>query len=208
MSTRLHERIGLFTVFVFIAAGAEPVQATWSIVIVNTETMEVAVGTVTCLEDFNLLNIVPVVGVAKGAAAVQAAGDFDGIRRPVIFDGLLAGTNPDVILQTLSAFSNHEFRQYGIVDTQGRVLTFTGTQNGVWAGGLTESIGDLVFAVQGNVLAGDCVVPAIRQAIVITQGDIPEKLMASSSRSWTGTGPTRAGRASGSGRSRWPASST
>ena len=43
--------------------------ATWSIVICDSETKEVAVGTVTCLTSYDLLALVPVVVVDKGAAA-------------------------------------------------------------------------------------------------------------------------------------------
>ena len=46
--------------------------ATWSIVIGDCQTKEVAVGTVTCLNNFDLHAIVPAVVVGKGAGAVQA----------------------------------------------------------------------------------------------------------------------------------------
>jgi hypothetical protein len=36
----------------------------------------------------------------------------------------------------------------------------------------------MVYAIQGNILAGDCVVAAIEQAVVNTDGDIPARLMA------------------------------
>jgi len=164
------------TVFVFTTGSVA--QATWSIAIADTETKEVAVGTVTCLTGLDLLGIVPVVVVGKGAAACQAAGDFDGIRRPIIFDGLKAGTSPEDILKALAALPDHERRQYGIADVLGRTITFTGNQTFQWAGGVVGSQGTLVYAIQGNILAGDCVVPAIEQALRSTPGDIPTKMMA------------------------------
>jgi uncharacterized Ntn-hydrolase superfamily protein len=158
--------------------GVVPASATWSICIADSETKEIAVGTVTCLTSYDLLAIVPVVVVEKGAAACQASGDFDGIRRPILFDQLVLGTPPEEILVLLSGISGHQSRQYGIADTQGRTATFTGSQAFQWAGGVTGSQGTMVYAIQGNILAGSCVVPAIEQAILNTPGDVPEKLMA------------------------------
>jgi hypothetical protein len=152
--------------------------ATWSIAMADAQTQEVAVGTVTCLTSFDLLAIVPVVVVGKGAAAVQASGDFDGIRRPIIFQHLMLGTPPAEILAILAGISGHQSRQYGIVDTQGRMVTFTGSSTLQWAGGVIGTDGSMVYAIQGNILAGGCVVPAIEQAILTTSGDMPAKLMA------------------------------
>lgn len=166
---------GVATLLLAIPA---PCLATWSIVLTDTETKEVAVGTVTCLTAYDLLAIVPVVVVGKGGAAVQAAGDFSGIRRPIIFDHLKLGTSPQDILTILAGISGHQSRQYGIVDTQGRKVTFTGSSCSQWAGGVVGSVDSLAYAIQGNILAGGCVVPAIEQAILNTEGDIPARLMA------------------------------
>lgn len=157
---------------------ASAARATWSIVIADLETKEVAVGTVTCLTGLDLLAIVPVVVVGKGAAAVQASGDFDGIRRPIIFSGLMHGTSPAELLEILEGISGHSSRQYGIADTQGETITFTGNSTSQWAGGVIGQDGSMVYAIQGNVLAGDCVLPAIEQAVLETTGDIAAKLMA------------------------------
>jgi len=167
----------LFALIVALAPAARSL-STWSIVIADSETGEVAVGTVTCLTSFDLLAIVPVVVVEKGAAAVQASGDFDGKRRPIIFKHLGLGTPPEEIMDFLDDISGHQSRQYGIVDTQGRALTFTGVQCLSWAGGVTGSLGAMHYAVQGNILAGDCVVPAIEAALLGTEGDIAGRLMA------------------------------
>ncbi len=158
--------------------GASSANATWSITMADCETKEVAVGTVTCLNNFDLVALVPVVVVGKGTGACQSAGDFDGIRRPVIFDGLVAGTAPADILTELALITGHNSRQYGIADTNDLTVTFTGPGSGNWKGGLTGSQGTMVYAIQGNVLAGDCVVPAIEDAILNTAGDMAQKLMA------------------------------
>ncbi len=161
-----------------LASFPDGAQATWSIVIADSNTREVAVGTVTCLDAFDLLAIVPVVVVGKGAAAVQSAGDFNGIRRPIIFEQFTLGTDPEQILDMLAGISGHQQRQYGIADTQGRAVTFSGTANAQWAGGVIGWHGSMVYAIQGNILTGDCVVPAIEEAVLNTDGDVPARLMA------------------------------
>lgn len=168
----------LGAVAVVIFAGVVPASATWSIVMADTETREVAAGTVTCLNNYDLLDLVPVIVVEKGAGAVQAAGDFAGNRRPIIFEGLMDGTSPEDMLATLAMFAGHQSRQIGIVDTQGRMITFTGSLANQWAGGVVGSFGTTVYAIQGNILAGDCVVPAIEDALINTPGDYPDKLLA------------------------------
>lgn len=164
----------LAAAFVFAA----PASATWSIVLADAETNEVAVGTVTCLTNFNLLAIVPVVVVEQGAGACQASGDFDGIRRPIMFDGLMNDQTPPQILNEVAMIAGHQSRQYGIVDTDGRRITFTGTSALAWAGGVTGQDGTMVYAIQGNILTGACVVAEIENAILGTPGDMPAKLMA------------------------------
>ena len=88
-------------------------EATWSICMADPTTGEVAVGTVTCLANLDLMAIVPVVVVGKGTAAVQSAGDFDGIRRPVIFDGYMNGDSIATIFAELQQIAGHQQRQYG-----------------------------------------------------------------------------------------------
>lgn len=176
----MHKRNGLLggVAGVLLLAVVSSASATWSIVIADTSTQEVAAGTVTCLNDFDLLALVPVVVVGRGAAACQAAGDFDGLRRPILFEELAAGTPPEEILDLLAQIGGHQSRQYGIADTQGRTLTFTGTGASQWKGGVTGQSGTMVYAVQGNVLAGSCVVEDIEEALLTTPGDVPDKLMA------------------------------
>jgi uncharacterized Ntn-hydrolase superfamily protein len=157
---------------------AAPSRGTWSICMADCETGEVAVGTVTCLTSFDLLAIVPVVVVGKGSGACQASGDFNGIRRPVIFAGLMDGTSPADILMELEGITGHQSRQYGIVDTNGDAITFTGTAALDWAGGVIGTQGTMAYAIQGNILTGACVVSAIEDAILNTDGDMPAKLMA------------------------------
>jgi len=168
--------IGLLTLTVLNLA-ATTAHATWSIVIADTRTKELAAGTVTCNTGGDVLPLFRLV-VGKGVGVAQAAGDTGGVRRQVIWDGLKSGGSPRVILEKLAAIPGGETRQYGIVDTHGRKATFTGSSTADWAGGVTEKHGTMVYSVQGNILAGECVVSAIENAIRSTPGDIPAKLMA------------------------------
>jgi len=155
-----------------------PLEATWSVVLVDVRTKEVAIGSVTCLTNFDLRAFTPVLRVGLGGATSQSLVDSEGTRRRAIHDGLSAGLPPQRILLDLAAISGHEDRQYGIVDTFGRSVTFSGISNGGYAGGVVGSVGDIHYAIQGNVITGACVVEAAEQAVRDTQGDIPARLLA------------------------------
>jgi len=157
---------------------AASARATWSIVAADTRTREVAVGSATCLTSFDLRAITPVVLVGVGGAAVQSAGDFDGIRRPVIHREFRNGTASTDILTTVSLIGGHQSRQYGIADTGGDAATFTGSANGAHASGAAGVVGTIHYAIQGNVLTGRPVVLEAERAFVDTPGDLAEKLMA------------------------------
>ena len=153
--------------------------ATWSIIIIDTNTREIAVGSATCLTSFDLLRGLPVVRVDVGAAAAQSAIDSNGANRVRIWNGLINGDDPAAILALLASVDpSHQNRQYGIVDVQGRAITFTGTQCGQFASGLTGRSGSLVYAIQGNVITGQPVLDQAEAAVLTTPGGLPEKLMA------------------------------
>lgn len=161
------------------SATAQIAQATWSIVMVDTETKEVGVASATCLTGLDLQELVPVVIVDVGGAAAQSLGDGSGVNRMTIWNEMMAGTHPEDILAILEDNdSSHQQRQYGMVDVRGRNLTFTGTGAGGWAGGVIGQAGNIVYAIQGNVLTGEPVVTECEAALVNTPGDLPEKLMA------------------------------
>lgn len=161
--------------------------ATWSIILVDTRTGEVAAASATCLTDFDLQAITPVLLTGVGAATAQSFGDTTQHNRTFVRDAMLRGVDPVTILSQLATFdSGHQTRQYGMVDVQGRRVTFSGTQNGAYAGGLTGSFVDssngattrIAYAVQGNVLTGAPVNEAALQRIISTPGDLAAKLMA------------------------------
>ncbi len=174
---RLFRQIALSCV---AAVGIAPAaEATWSIVLVDTATGEVAVGCATCLENFDLELYCPVVLVGIGGACAQSSIDSSGRNRRLIWDEMQLGTSPREILTKLrSGDSSHQSRQYGIVDLEGRQVTFTGFLAGAWAGGVTGVSGTIHYAIQGNVLTGQPVVQDAEAAVLNTSGDLAAKLMA------------------------------
>jgi hypothetical protein len=156
-----------------------PLSATWSIILIDLRTGEIAVGCATCLTGFDLRQGVPVILVGVGAGCAQSSVDATGQNRLLIRNQLLAGTSPSQILVLLAQQDpGHQTRQYGIVDTQGRAVGFTGNSAGAYAGHITGQVGQIVYAIQGNVITGAPVLLAAEAAVRTTVGDLPEKLMA------------------------------
>jgi uncharacterized Ntn-hydrolase superfamily protein len=158
---------------------APVVPATWSIILVDVRTGEIAIASATCLAGFDLKMASPVVLVGVGAAAAQSSIDETATNRLLIRDELRKGTPPAQILLLLAAQDGgHQTRQYGIVDTRGNAVGHTGSQASAWAGHLTGRTGDIVYAIQGNLLARPAVVLQAERAVIDTPGDLGQKMMA------------------------------
>jgi len=85
--------------------------ATWSIIIVDTRTGEVAIGSATCVPGWDLRSLTAVLVIGKGGACAQSYVDFSGRNRLLIFNGFKNGTNPKDILAALAkADPNHQTR--------------------------------------------------------------------------------------------------
>jgi uncharacterized Ntn-hydrolase superfamily protein len=67
-----------------------------------------------------------------------------------------------------------ELRQVGLVDAKGGSATFSGSGCFAWAGGVTGK----GFAIQGNILKGDKVVPAMEKKFLESSGSLPDRLHA------------------------------
>lgn len=160
-----------------------PARATWSIVVVNTLTREVAVATATCIEGPGIDTRVPVIVVEKGAGAAQAFVLSTAFNRKKIFNGFMKGREPWDILRRIGEKDwGFKDRQFGIVGLEGEPVTWTGTSLNAfihqWAGGLTGEVGELRYAIQGNVLTGAPVVLEAERALLETPGDLSTKVMA------------------------------
>jgi uncharacterized Ntn-hydrolase superfamily protein len=86
-------------------------------------------------------------------------------------DLLAQGMAPDKVIPTLLVGdAARELRQLGVIDMQGRTASFTGKENGAWAG----SRAGLHYVVQGNILVGPEVVEAVAASFESTAGlDMP-----------------------------------
>ena len=168
----------------------EPALCTWSIVVVNTRTREVCVGTATCIEAFDIQSTVPVIIPEIGAGAAQASIDLAGLARKRIHRGLDAGLPPQRILTVLSMLGGFQTRQYGIVNMENVPVTFTGKNTSAAAGGVAGIVGDLRYAIQGNILVDPVVWLEAEQALLNTPGDLSQKVMAAmeAARAWGGDG--------------------
>jgi len=166
-----------------LALLAQPLQATWSIVCVNLRTREVGVATATCLEGVGIRRVVPVIFVGEGAAAAQSNSDelFGAMNRRLIYFSYrdTEDTPEEILMQLEAQDPQHQTRQYGIVNFAGDPVTFTGSEAGAAAIGVVGRTGDYLYAIQGNVLAGDKVVSEAEDAFRRTKGDMARKMMAS-----------------------------
>lgn len=156
-----------------------PAWATWSIVVVNRLTGEVAVATSTCLTNANIANFVPVIRVGEGAGAAQSFVNFNATNRRLFFENVdREGATPALLLaQVLANDPARETRQFGFASFGGPSVTFTGTQNFQTALGVTGQDGPYDYAIQGNILTGQNVIADCEAAFLSTPGDLAEKLM-------------------------------
>ncbi len=158
---------------------APPASATWSIILVDTATGEVAVGAATCLESMDLLKLLPVVVVGKGGGAAQSAIDTTAANRKEIYDNLKLGTPPEEIIEILlEGDLLWKSRQYGIADTSPAAAGFTGDFAKQYKEHVTGTDGTLTWAIQGNVLTGAPVIAAAQAAVAGTAGSLADRLMA------------------------------
>ena len=158
---------------------AAPAAATWSIVVVNTRTGEVGIFSATCVRNINLERVLGLIRVGEGAAAVQFAGDPTSAKRRYIWAGMEQGMTPEEILQGMQAtFTDINGLQIGMSSVFGEARTFTGL--GVWDPnfGVQGEVGDLRYAIQGNVITGAPVVLEAEAALLGTDGDLVARLAA------------------------------
>jgi uncharacterized Ntn-hydrolase superfamily protein len=117
--------------------------------------------------------VVPWAQAGVGAVATQSFANTS--FGPRGLELLAGGLNAEETLSRLLADDpEREHRQVGIVDAQGGSATFTGKDCFAWAGGVTGT----GYTIQGNILAGDPVVPAMQNAFLETKGELPERLYA------------------------------
>ena len=164
-------------------ASASPALATWSIVAVDQPIGTVVIASATCVPQnvfacsLQRAHDPQAIVVLAGVAAAQAAADPTRRTRNGSVE-LDKATAPD--RSSKSRPIRIEYRQFGIVDLQGRVAAFSGSKNGPAAlnhQGQVAGTG-VFYAIQGNILAGDDVVTAAEAALKSATGTLADRVMA------------------------------
>ncbi len=117
--------------------------------------------------------VVPYAAAGIGAVATQSLANTS--FGPRGLDLMASGCSAkETLSQLLKDDPEKELRQVGLVDAKGRSATFTGSGCFAWAGGISGK----GYAIQGNILAGGIVVPAMERAFLKAKGNLPARLHA------------------------------
>jgi uncharacterized Ntn-hydrolase superfamily protein len=162
--------------------------ATWSVIAVDARSGRVVIASATCVPQERLLgfpaaglmDVQAIVVPGVGVAAAQAGVDRTRANQQLIYGELKKGTDPGAIVDLLSADPDFQRRQFGIVDLQGRMAGFSGSEN------LPVSLSvqgrlpheEVYFSVQGNILASDEVVYEAVRRFMSAEGTLTDRVMA------------------------------
>jgi uncharacterized Ntn-hydrolase superfamily protein len=117
--------------------------------------------------------VVPFARAGAGAVATQSFANTS--FGPNGLDLMAAGLSAQEALdELLKNDPDKDLRQIGLVDQKGGAASFSGSGCFAWAGGLTGE----GYAIQGNILAGGKVVPAMEKGFLKARGELPARLLA------------------------------
>ena len=117
--------------------------------------------------------VVPWVQADAGAVATQSFANTSFGPRGLVLMGM-GSSAQETLDRLLEDDPDKELRQIGLVDATGGSATFSGSGCFAWAGGVAGN----GYAIQGNILANDRVVPAMEEAFLRTTGNLPTRLYA------------------------------
>lgn len=160
--------------------------ATWSVVALDRDTGVLVIASATCVAQARfatfpadgLMDIQAIVVPGKGIAAAQAGVDRTRANQALIADELRAGVDPNAIVSKLRADPDIERRQFGIVDAEGRSAGHSGADNGAASLDVQGHISDIVYSIQGNILASEDVIENAVTAFENTDGSLSDRVMA------------------------------
>jgi len=174
--------------FLVVVLAASPGFATWSIVAVDRSTGQLVIASFTCVarERFatfpaeGLMDIQAVVVPGRGIAAAQAGVDRTRANQTLIAEELRKGTAPIEILSKLREDPRIDRRQFGIVDLEGRSAGHSGVANGQASLDVQGRVSgtDIVYSIQGNILASDDVVKNAVTMFEKAEGSLADRVMA------------------------------
>ena len=146
-----------------VDSAGNPIYATFSLVAIEPSTGESG-AIVTTRVPF-VGRAVPWVRAGVGAVATQSWTIVEYGRQGL--DLLEQGVAPeDAIERLLEGDGGRERRQLGLIDMKGRTASFTGQENGEWAGSRSGTN----YTVQGNILVGPEVINAVADHFESTAG--------------------------------------
>ena len=184
-----------FLMLLGLLALPSPAFATWSVVAVDRATGRIVIASATCVDrdDQFLPGVQAVVVPGKGVAACQASVDGTHTNQMLVFNELQKGTDPQAIIELLSADSAFQSRQFGIVDLQGRRAGHSGLTNGYVAQDVQGQVPgtEVFYSIQGNILRPGEVVPNAVKAFLTTNGAITDRVMAAMEAADGGGGDSR-----------------
>lgn len=164
-----------------------PASATWSVIAMDTVTGQVVIASATCVPQARfanfpakgLMDIQAIVVPGIAVAAAQAGVDNTRANQQLIYRELRRGTPPAEIIGMLSADPQFERRQFAIVDKQGRTAGHSGSGNGYVSEHMPGPVPgtNIVFSVQGNILASHQVVQQAARAFREGDGSMVERVM-------------------------------
>ncbi len=117
--------------------------------------------------------VVPWAEAGAGAVATQSFANTSFGPRGLALMGMGMSAQ-ETLDRLLEEDADKELRQIGLVDVRGGSVTFSGSGCFAWAGGVSGK----GYAIQGNILAHERVVPAMEQAFLGTWGNLPARLHA------------------------------
>lgn len=121
---------------------------------------------------FGVGSVVPWAEAGVGAVATQSYANTS--YGPRGLELLRQGIRPEQVLDRLTSNdADREFRQIGIVDSEGRSASFTGKRNLPWAGSRSAE----GFSVQGNLLVSEATLTAMARAFQESRGELAERLV-------------------------------
>jgi uncharacterized Ntn-hydrolase superfamily protein len=115
--------------------------------------------------------VVPWVQAEAGAVATQSFANTSYGPRGLALMGT-GFSAQETLERLLEDDPDKELRQVGLVDAKGGSATFSGSGCFAWAGGVSGK----GYAIQGNILTNENVVPAMETAFLNTSGNLPTRL--------------------------------
>lgn len=163
----------LFLIAAAFSTVAQPDHAVTTFSIVGRDSVTGELGIAVASRFFAVGSVVPWARAGVGAVATQSyANTTFGWRGLELLD---KGADPDQVMKILlQNDTDPNRRQFGIVSSSGKSVTYTGTGCALWAGGRSGPN----YACQGNILAGESVVVAMEKAWLATKGTLADRLYA------------------------------